>query len=131
QVISDRANVFCDRPLVVIEHNDEALGMRFDVIERFVADSTGERSIARHDYNMLVATAQITSHCHPKTGGKRRAGMPSAVAIVFAFRAQEKSVEAAILPHCGKAIEPPGKHFVDIALVTDVHDKAIARCVEQ
>src|SRR4029453_741480 len=56
--------------------------------------------------------------------------MTGAVAIVFAFRAQKKSVEALELTHRMKTIEPAGKHLMDIALMTDVHDKAIARRVE-
>src|SRR5881394_2343002 len=101
--------------------------MRFDVVERFVADSTGERSIARDYDNVFIAATQIASHSHAETSGKRRAGMPGPVAVVFAFRAQKKSIEATKLPHRGKAIESPGKHLVDVTLVTNVHDKAIAR----
>ena len=130
QVISDRAHVFCDRPLVVVEHDDETLGMRFDIVERFVTDSTGERGIARDYDNVFIAAAQIASDSHAESSGKRGAGMTRDVAIVFAFGAQKKAIQTAELPHRGKAIEPPGKHLMDIALVTDVHDKAVARRVE-
>jgi len=53
-----------------------------------------------------------------------------AVTIVFAFGPQKKSVEAAVLPHGGKAIEPPGKHFVHVSLMADVHDESVPRRVE-
>ena len=104
--------------------------MRFNIVERFVADSTGERGIARDHDNVFIAAAQISSHSHAETSGKRRASMTGTVAIVFAFRAQKKSVEALELPHRMKTIEPAGKNLMDIALMAYVHDKAIARCVE-
>src|SRR6188472_1000251 len=129
-VISDRAHVFCDRPLVVIEHIDETLGMRFDIVERFVADSTGERGIASNYDNVFIAAAQISSYSHAETSGKRRASMTGTVAIVFAFRAQKKPVEALELTHGVEALETPGEHLVHVTLVTDVHDDAIARGIE-
>ena len=42
QVGGNRADVFRDRPLVVVEHDDEALRLRLDVVERLVADAAGE-----------------------------------------------------------------------------------------
>src|SRR5204863_5781224 len=120
----------CDRPLVVVEHNDEALGMRFHIVKRFVADSAREGGITRDYDNVFIPTAQIASHSHAETSGKRRARMTGAVAVVFAFCAQKKSVETLELPHRMKTFEAAGKHFVDITLMTDVHDETITRCVE-
>jgi hypothetical protein len=34
------------------------------------------------------------------------------------------------LAHGIKTIEPPGKHFVDVALMTDVHNEPVVRRVE-
>src|SRR6266496_1472249 len=104
--------------------------MRFHIVERFVADSAREGGITRDYDNIFIAAAQIASHSHAETSGKRRAGMAGTVAIVFAFCAQKKSVESLELPHRMKTIEPAGKNLMDIALMTDVHDKAIAWCVE-
>ena len=104
--------------------------MRFDIVERFVTDSTGERGIARDYHNVFIAAAQISSHSHAETSGKRRASMTGTVAIVFAFRAQKKSVEALELPHRVDAIEPAGKHLVHIALMADVHDDTVTRGLE-
>src|SRR4029077_11848691 len=129
-VVSDRAHVFCDRPLVVVEHDDETLGMRFHIVERFVADSTGERGIACDYDNVFIATAQISSHSHAETSGERRASMTGAVSIVFAFRAQKNSVEAAELAHRVEALEASRKHLVHIALVADVHDDTVTRSLE-
>ena len=130
QVVRDGADVFCDRPLVVVEHDDEALGLRFDVVQRFVADAAGERGIARDYDDVLVAAAQIAPDRHAERGGKRRAGVARAVAIVLAFGAQEKAVQPLVLPHRVKAIEAAGKHLVDVALMADVEDELVLRRVE-
>src|SRR6266481_2901846 len=104
--------------------------MRFDIVERFVADSTGERGVARDYDNVFIAAAQISFHSHAETSGKRRASMTGTVAIVFAFRAQKKSVEALELRHRVKTIEASGKNLMDVALMTDIHDKAVSRRIE-
>ena len=42
QVAGDRADVFRDRPFVVVQDDDEAFRLRLGVVERLVADSAGE-----------------------------------------------------------------------------------------
>src|SRR2546428_10011915 len=104
--------------------------MRLHIIERFVADSAGQRGITCHNHTMLVAPAQIPSHRHPEPSGKRRSRVTGSVTIVLAFCAQKKTIQSAVLPHRGKAIETTGEHFVHVTLMADVHDKAVARRVE-
>ena len=104
--------------------------MRFDVVERFVADAAGERCVAGHHHDVFVTAAQIAADRHAERSGERRAGVTGAVAIVFAFRAQEKTVEPAELSHRVETVETPGKHFVHVALVTHVHHEAVTRRVE-
>src|SRR6187551_3167772 len=101
--------------------------MRFHIVERFVADSTGERGIASNYDNVFITAAQISPHSHAETSGQRGASMTGTVAIVFAFRAQKKSVEALELPHRVEALQTPGEHLVHVALVADVHNDAIPR----
>ena len=90
QVIGDRADIFRDRPLIVVQHDDETLRLRFDVVERLVTDPAGERGVARHHHDILIPAAQIAADRHAQPGRKRRAGVTRAVAIVFALGAQEE-----------------------------------------
>ena len=65
----------------------------------------------------------------PERRGERRPRMTRAVAVVFALGAQKEAVEPAELAHRIKTIEPPGKHFVDVTLMTDVHNEpVVAAC---
>jgi hypothetical protein len=49
---------------------------------------------------------------------------------MFAFGAEEKTVQTLVLPHGVNAIEAAGKHLVNVALVTDVEDEPVVRRVE-
>jgi len=56
--------------------------------------------------------------------------MTGAVAIMFALGAQKEAVEPAELAHRIKTIEAPGKHFVDVTLMTNVHNESVVRRVK-
>src|SRR6187401_25973 len=56
--------------------------------------------------------------------------MPRAVAIMFAFGAEEKAIQTLVLPHRVNAIETAGKHLVNVPLVTDVEDESVLGRVE-
>ena len=130
KVIGNRADVFSDRPFVVVQHNDESLRLHANVVQRLVTDPAGERRVARHHHHILVAASQIAPDCHSQSGGERGPGVPRTVTIVLAFRAQEKSVQSLVLPHRADPIEPAGKHFVDVTLMAHVEDKSVFRRFE-
>ena len=73
---------------------------------------------------------KIAPDRHAQAGRQGRAGVTRAVAIMLAFGAEEKAVQPLVLPHGVNAIEPAGKHLVDVALVTDVEDELVLRRVE-
>ena len=64
QIGRDRADVFRDRPFVVVQHDDKSLGLGLDVVERFVTDAAGKGGVARHDDDVLVRPAQVATHRH-------------------------------------------------------------------
>src|SRR5262245_18241490 len=130
QVICNRADIFGDRPLVVIQNDNKALGVRFDVLKRFVTDSTRKGSVACNDYDVLVGAAQVAPDGHADSRGQGGSCVTRAVAIVLAFSAQQKAIEPSELTHGAKSVEPAGKHFVHIALVTHIHDETVTGGVE-
>ena len=56
--------------------------------------------------------------------------MARAVRVVLALAAQEKSVEPLVLANRVEPVESSGEEFVDIALVADIENKLVFRCVE-
>ena len=130
KVTRDRADVFRDRPFIIVQHHDEPARLRLRIVQRFITDPAGERRVARHHHHILIAASQIAPDRHSQSGGERGPGVPRTVTIVLAFRAQEKSVQSLVLPHRADPIEPAGKHFVDITLMAHVEDKSVFRRFE-
>ena len=55
EVASDGADVAVDGPLVIVEHDDEALGLVGDVVERFERDAVGEGGVSGDGDHVLFA----------------------------------------------------------------------------
>ena len=67
---------------------------------------------------------------HAERGGKRRARVARAVAIVLAFRAQRKAVQAVRGADGVEPVFAAGQQLVDIDLMADVPDKFVLGRVE-
>ena len=64
--------------------------MRFDVVQRFIADPAGEGGVTGYDDNVLIIAPQIATHGHAQSGRQGGAGMARAVAVVLALRPRRK-----------------------------------------
>ena len=66
---SDRAHILRDRPLVIVQHDNEPFRLRFGVVKRFVTDPTGKRRVTRHHHDMFVVRApQVAAYRHSQCG---------------------------------------------------------------
>ena len=130
EVASHGADVAVDGPLIVIEDDDEALGLRGDVVERLVGDAVGEGGVAGDGDDVLLAAGEIAGHGHAERRGERRAGVAGAVAVVLALSAEHEAVEAAGLADGGEAIGAAGEQLVHVSLVADVEEELVVRGVE-
>ena len=130
EVIRHGADIFRDRPLVVIQNDDQALGRGCDIVERFKSNATGERRVARHADDMLVGAEAVPGRSHAECGGKGGAGVTRAVAIVLALAAEQEAIQPLVLAYRREAVESAGEELVDIALVADIEEKFVARRVE-
>ena len=92
QVAGHRADILRDRPLVVVEHDDEAFGRLGHVVERLEADPAGESGVAGHHDDVFAGPAEVAGRSHTEAGGEGGASMAGAVAIVLAFGAEEEAV---------------------------------------
>ena len=130
EVLGDGADVLVDRPFVVVEDDDQPLGVRGDVVERLVGDAAGEGRVAAERDDVLAAAAQVARRGHAERGGKRRARVARAEAVVLAFGAEHEAVEAAGLADGVEAVAASGEQLVDVGLVADVEDEVVGRRVE-
>ena len=125
EVLRDGTNVAVDGPLVVVEHDDEALSVRGDVVHRFKHGAAGEGGVAGHADDVFISAHEIAAGGHAQGGGEGGASVACAVAVVFAFGAEEEAVQAVVLANGMNAVPAAREHFVDVALVRDIEDKAV------
>ena len=125
EVAGDGAHVAIDGPLVVVEHDDEALGLRGDVVQRFERDAVGESRVAGDGDHVLFAAGQIASNRHAEGRGESRTGVTGAVTIVLALGAKHEAVQTAGLANGLEAIESAGQDFVHVGLVANVEEESI------
>jgi len=130
EILRDGTDVAVDGPLVVVEDDDEALGVCGNVVHRFKHRTAGEGSVTGDADDVLVTSGEITPSSHAEGGGESGAGVACAVAIVFAFSSEQEAIQAMMLTNGVYAVPAAGEHLVDVALMRDVEDEAILGRVE-
>ena len=79
---------------------------------------------------MLFAAGEIARDGHAQGGGKRCAGVSSAVGVVLALGAQHEAVQSAGLADGLEALAASGKQLVNVGLMADIEDKPVGGSVE-
>ena len=88
QIVRDRADVFSDAPLVVVEDADEPFGGLRDVVQGLEGDPVGQRGVAENRHHVFIRPLLVARRRHAERRGKGSASVPGAVAVMRAFRAQ-------------------------------------------
>ena len=131
EVARNRPDVLGDRPLVVVENHDQALGRADNVVERLERDAAGEGGVATKRDDMFTRAAQVAGGGHAQGGRESGAGVAGAERIVRALGPVEKTARPAGLAELAeKLTAPAGEQFVDIALMGDVEDKLVLGRIE-
>ena len=131
QVTGDGPDVLVDGPLVVVQHDDQPLGVVGDIVQGFVGNPAGEGGVSRDGDDMFLAAGLIAGDGHAERRGERRAGVTRAVGIVRAFRAQHEPVQSARSTDGVKLLLAAGEQLVHIGLVADVEQEAVVRRLER
>ena len=125
------ADIPVDGPFVVVQDDDETLGRGSQVIQGLHGYPAGKRRVADHRHDVRLFAQPVTRVGQADRRRKRRPRMPGAKDIVRALFPLQKTVQAA---GAADMIEvsavAAGQQFMDIALVRDVEDELIRRCME-
>ena len=97
EILGDGSDVFVDRPLVVIEDDDEALGCFGDVVEGLQGGATSEGGISGDGNDVSVFALLIAGCGHSEGGGECGSGMSGTIGIMLGFGAEEEAIETLIL----------------------------------
>ncbi|OQB88588.1 MAG: hypothetical protein BWX86_02648 [Verrucomicrobia bacterium ADurb.Bin122] len=128
EVARYRADVLGDRPFVVVENDDEALGRADDVVERLHGEAAGEGGIAADGDDVLAGAAQVAGRRHAEGGAEGGAGMACAKRVVLALSAIEETAGAAGLAEVAEKLAlATGQQLVRVALVGDVEGELVLR----
>ena len=79
---------------------------------------------------MIVFPVQIAGHCHAQRCGKRCGRMSRFPAVMLALMALLKAGQSLVLPQRRELPRPPGEDLMDIALVSDIKQDAVARRIK-
>jgi hypothetical protein len=79
---------------------------------------------------MLVGTEAVAGGGHAERSGKCGAGVARAIAVMLALVAEQEAIQPLVLANRREAVEAAGEKLVDIALVTNIEEKLVTRCVE-
>ena len=127
QVTGDRADIFRDAPFIVVENADEFFCRVRDVVHRFKRNAVRQRGVAENTDDLFIRTAFVARRRHAERGRKRRARVTRTERIVFAFRAERKTVQAVRLANRAKTIFASRQNFVNVNLMAHVPDKFVLR----
>ena len=130
EMLGNGAGVFGNRPLVVVQDDDEPLRGLSDVVECLVAHAAGEGGVAGDGDHMFLPRVHVASGGHPEGGGEGGSGVTGPVAVVLALAAQKEAVEPAVLAHGGEAVAATRQDLVNVSLMTDVEEDLVRGGVE-
>ena len=114
QIIAHSADVFGDRHLIVIKHNNQLFLQIAGVVQRFISHATCHGAVADNGNHFIIFALQVTRNRHAQSSRYRSAGMPCSKCIVLAFLNFRKAGNSVILTQRFKGFAPPGNYFVNV-----------------
>ncbi len=125
EVTGNSADVLVDGPLVIVQNHNQPFGMVRDIVQGLIRNPASESRVAGNRHYVFFTARLVAGHSHAKRCRESRAGVPGAVAIVRAFGAQHKPVQAARHAYGVEQFAAPRQEFVHVSLVAHVEQEHI------
>ena len=127
----ERTDVVVDGHIVVVEDNQQIVGVGRRIVEPFKGQSSGNGGIADYSNDLAVFFAfQTGCDRHTQRGRYRVGGMAGNESVVGTFHGRGESAQPAQFAVGRKTFSPPGEDFVSIGLMAYVPHDAIVGGVE-
>ena len=130
QMTAHRTDIFINRHVVVVEHDNQRFFAGSGGIERFVCHTAAQCTVTDDCNNGIVFAQQRARMRHALCDRNRAGRMSCNTCIVYGLRRFQKAGDAAKLPQLTKCIFSSRQNFVCIALVPHIKEQAVARCVK-
>lgn len=113
-VVVQRADVFGDRHLIVVQHHQHIRVDVAGVVHRFERHTGGDGAIADHTHRAAAFAFTLRCHRHAETGADRGRRVADRQHVVFAFGAPREGMQAVLLPNGGDPVAAAGQNFVRV-----------------
>ena len=130
KIFGQRADIFRDRHLIVVEHKDMPCAAAPAVVERFIDHAARERAVADHGNHVMRGVLHLFCRCKAEPGRNGSAAVAGKEHIVFTFVRTAKTGKPARLAQRIKARIATGQQLMGIALMPHVKHDLVARGIE-
>lgn len=130
-MVVQRADVFGDRHLIVVQHHQHIRVDVAGVVHRFERHTGGDGAIADHTHRAAAFAFTLRCHRHAETGADRGRRVADRQHVVFAFGAPREGMQAVLLPNGGDPVAAAGQNFVRVGTVADVPPVIERRVVDE
>ena len=130
QVMVECAHVLVDGHLVVVEQDEQVVGVRRCIVQAFESHSSADRSIADHGHNLSLVAFQIVCHSHAQGSRDAVRGMSRRERIVLALLGVRESAQATQLAQGWERVASACQYLVRIGLMAHIpHQSVFGRIV--
>ena len=130
QMPAQSADIPCDGHIIVVEHNEQRLARSPGAVQRLVGHAAGQRAVTDDCDNVVFLVLERAGVRHAERYRNRIRGVARDARVGDALLRLHEAAQAAVLAQRVEAVAPPGQNLVDIALVADIVDDAVARGVK-
>ena len=131
ETVRERTDVRRNRHLVVVEHDKQVGAGTSGVVQGLERHAAGETPVTDDGNDLAIATGTLRRNRHSGCRADRCTRMADPERVVRALAAFGKWRYPPPFAHRVHLVAPPGQDLVGVALMPDVPDDAIARCVVQ
>ena len=130
QIIRQRADVFRDRHIVVVQHDQKVRGKRAGVIQCFECHARGQGAVADDGNDPAILAALRRRDGHTQRRADRGAGVTDAESVVLALAARREGREPGVLFDGVQLLAPACQDLVRIGLMPYIPNQPVVGGIE-
>ena len=131
QVVVEGTHVLVDGHLVVVEDDEQVVGVRRGVVQALEGHAAADRGIADHGHHLPLVALQLVGHSHAQGSRNAVRGMSRRERVVLALLRGGESAQAAQLAQRVELVAPSGQDLVRIGLMSHVpHQAVVGRVID-
>ena len=131
EIFCNRADIFRNWHLIIIENNDKICLWPACVIECLINKSARKRAVTDNSNRIIIVLFYFIRFCNAESRGNRRSAVSAVECVVLTLIRMTKSRYSVLLAYRIKDIVPTCQKLMRICLVTDVPNDSVLRRVKR